>query len=1430
MATTLDQLKNPLNPVIVFVKIHYLNNLGEADYFLFSDKFKKFSNGDVPEVRLDNIPFFKKEIDPLNNAVIVASGYKISIANQDDVLSELLKDKIFNNQKVEFYVSTEDSSDEVLVATALINDAVISDKIELNLKEVNDLTKKNKLNGFTIYSQDHTARLTQYLNEKTNNLEIDTHNTELEKKGKQVVLGKVNKAPVINVNPVDTKNWVGTRCWGSIYIIPGETYSIPTLFFLNDASDNTRETRHTAQLQKIRKALFNGDKLTIAGSEKKFTFKLASSYYTEDDTYTNSPQGIKYQAPLTEKYLNLELDEGDIEDFYGITLEGEILIQVGDALNYNDEFLVSDNHTSTYEETNLVSAKTFESKNILKAYAPATNDSLNAVHKIINYGSVGSQNFIEIEDNWTFLEQGDLINVCYLYDGTLRLSEEFEVNSYDPITKKIWFKEPNALSYPMLLAIFEREEYPSDPHEIKVRFDKIQKITVKGKEITRKKNYFDLKVGNSSTTFAGPLDFYPFQNDLYSGNEIKFIESSSDFLLKSGLRMYVKKNAHQIIANLGQVFISKLNTNLNFNNGDTIMSYGVSDYSDYVSGANARIEYNFRQYGDFKQNYTQEQLSRNFWHLKIRYGTCTVAQLKALADDPNCPFYWTYTGSDSDTIDVPTLTSLTGHTTTKLKVSSTDYAKFYVANVIRILQSGNETNVHIKAKSISGSDYFLEFSALGFTPSDSVQYKYVGEGSTMAANIELETSRAFRIPGFISIDTNNPYSTTAYSNSNTSSRDKYETSNTAGAEFYLEKDSDVLIRKQNLKQKLVLTWFLEHNGTAHGNSSWDYLSEGTYKTKTVSQYIGDASESFRSLVKTNWDDTNVMLNRAAYKYTTTINLCPNFNLNSTVYRWGGAGETTDFGYISGVSNFEKRQAMAMAIACKFNLNAYHNLALDGGVGIVAVAITDGTDWWVRFKHMTYNNATGFNDRYWKNSTTDLTPSQASKNYSVFIPFIRNGSLYIKLDRKALTQAIGVASNDSFKNLTNSPDLQYLDDVSSMNDYYDGSYSRAYREGNGVNSWWEDILPTAYEKNPSVLVKKHSGRNFLNVLNFVIPNRISAKIGVNEYEKQFSLEKFDIIETTSAIFPNLSHAIVEKWHNNYVFNRASPGDETKTNAENEELVMSCENFYQMTNWDDLNFQPAYAKRNLFYDKNNNNRFYKYVELDSSADITVYFKDKNSDLGNCLKKVMEVYGITNYNQASLDTLTDSGVFGFLVIDKEQEFYKNINPLLEANNVVCFTNEDGELEFKKLDLLSETAVKTINYYDTASLVKKIECPQFTKVILNYGKDSDGNDLTQEIINDAKDTIFNDNNLDNPKILNVNLIGELTNENDKFMLIQKYTEQNKFIEFEVSMEYINLNLNDIIKFIFKDNTEGYYLITKKETDFSGIKFKAIKCVVIPE
>src|SRR5574343_1317655 len=145
---TSQDLTNPLSSKVVFAKIFYIEGVVHK-YYLFSDKFKKFSNGDVPELRLSSIPFFKKEIDPINNSIIIQSAYKISLLNDDDVLTPLFQGKIFNNQVVEFYLSTEDSTDEILIAKGVFDDANISNTIEINLKEISDLTKVNKLNKFS---------------------------------------------------------------------------------------------------------------------------------------------------------------------------------------------------------------------------------------------------------------------------------------------------------------------------------------------------------------------------------------------------------------------------------------------------------------------------------------------------------------------------------------------------------------------------------------------------------------------------------------------------------------------------------------------------------------------------------------------------------------------------------------------------------------------------------------------------------------------------------------------------------------------------------------------------------------------------------------------------------------------------------------------------------------------------------------------------------------------------------------------------------------------------------------------------------------------------------------------------------------------------------------------------------------------------------
>ena len=682
---TIDDLTNPLSSKVVFAKVFYIE-AGVQKYYLFSDKFKKLSNGDVPELRLNSIPFFKKEIVLINNSIIIQSAYKISLLNDDDVLTPLFQGKIFNNQIVEFYLSTEDSSDEILIAKGVFDDATISNTIEINLKEISDLTKVNKLNKFSTYSEDHLERLNEYNDEYNTNTEKDTQNPDFKDKVKKVVLGKYPLVKCENINPVESNDkWTTSRVWGYIEKVSGTNYYRLYVTNFPNASgyvDFEQETKDTPHIQKLRKSAFNGDFLTIAGWEDKFTFSVASSLYT---TSTSNPLTV---SPLQNKYINLQFEEGDESEFINAlspkVLIGEVLLKSNDGVHFNDEFHVSDNTSSTYEEAVVTELPQYLAENILHsddeaAYPGVADNALNSFHKIHQYNS--GENWIKVNDNWNFLEAGDLINLEIYYADYLQSSEQFEVESFDLATKKIYFKEPDRLSVNALY-IFSL----SDPdYDFKVKFEKIQKIKVKNKTLFLKKNHFDLKVGVDYNGYF-KIDRYPFVlNDDYKWSYVKYGPGIAEWeffgTAYPGIRVFVKQNAFHILQNLAQVGRGQFNVSEPIFDGNTIMHFAVSNLVDYATSENCMVHYQYDSSGDFYKRDGNGGSNSNFFNIKIRSGVCTVGELIDLSDDINCPFIFTRDGSltDSSVIDLSGFTfsaTILASTTTYIEVSSSDYANF----------------------------------------------------------------------------------------------------------------------------------------------------------------------------------------------------------------------------------------------------------------------------------------------------------------------------------------------------------------------------------------------------------------------------------------------------------------------------------------------------------------------------------------------------------------------------------------------------------------------------------------------------------------------------------------------------------------------------------------------------------------------------------
>lgn len=1583
MALTSDSIKNPLNKIIVFVKLYYIED-NTLKHFLFSDHYKKFSNGDSPEVRLDSIPFFKKEIDPLTNAVIVQSSYKINLLNTDGVLTSVFNGKIFNSQKVEFYLSTEDSSDEILIASAICDDALVSDKIEINLKEITDLTKKKALNVFNLEADDIT-------------------NKDLVDTKKQVVLGEV-KVELENTNPMSSSDWQEIGLQGYIIRQEGTNY----FRLVMDDSTGFASDIHSEKFQKLRKSLFEGDMITIKGYEKDYEFSIASSLYYPESVII--PGGDNYS------YINLQIEKGNETNFYAFTgedeldpdfpnkagvvkLEGDILIQSSDSVLFNDEFHVSDKQTSTYEETNAVSTADYTYKNILKNSDTDYNNVLNQNHGIIEYNA--DTNFIETSDSWDFLTSGDRVQVLLQklisgvwYDYT---EEEVVVDSYNSTTKKIYFKEPDRLSSKVLDAVSNS----LSNFRVKLRYNKIQKINIKDIDLELNKNQFDIAISPSQFS---KLETYPQQINSYDSDLINYNPSDAGvWSILPHLQVRLKKNANHILANLAQVTRGQATSAfINYSDLSTIMNFAVGTFQTedtYAGTGNARIEFihGNSEEGDWKRS-DQNQYNKSFWLIRIRSGVATYSDISNLQYDQNCPFQFIVTGGHGSTVvnfDSRINSVNTAHGSTYVNINSGDMSKYDGGDEITIMNADKSAFAYTVVRSKDTGTNRLYFKDLGFTPAnncvitkrfindrsttertgvigtvtasgafylitlsptdfakfsvgdtlllrdgsnfgyttiggtfgsytfvigtmpwgaitagatvekiirdlnessqisgsvasgsdgvtlalsvaDFIKFKVgdtviimdgnnscyttlagvytnttkyvipaVGFTPTTGARVELRktkdycSKRHFKIPGFFSVDVNVRTSLFNYNNLN-SSVDKSATQNS------VERFAERLIRKQNEKHKVIFTWYMEKDEPAFNEDLAEYHEDVLGQAFSPDIYL---SESYLFLQKTNLAD-NQNYPRIG-RYATILNICPPFSIEhdpADGKGWGGVNvidpvdDSIEYGYVGTPTTDEKHQALAMAIANKINQDIeryfWHQFSTYKMLPIVAIPVRIASGQWVvRVKHCSFNSCPKVNTELWDTTNNPLLPAQAKQNFGIFLPFIKNNSLYLKLDRKALTMAYSVGVTESFRllNTNTAENWEYIDNSFYLNFALRNSLSNAFKYGNGMKNWtmWpgSSSFNDVMDKNPSVLANIYRNRNRGNLFTYTIPNRYSRDIGSRDFEKMADPGRFSIVQTNSPVFPDISLVLTEKLLSTYSYKSTAIDDADWNKADNQAIYFSPDNYYQLTNWDIDNAQPAYEKKEFYPNLNGSaahfgNTIYEWLELSSSEKIVAYYKDKQSNLASILEKILEVYGITNFSQSSLDTIRGLGIKCFLLLKEDIEFYKAIQKFLEVNNIVCFVDKNNHLVFEKLKLTSSSPIKTLSYFDCVDLIKKIDFPDYTSISIKYGQNNpDNKTLTQDILNPDKSATFEDFEISNVKNIESYTMNAVSGDNVD-MLVQKYTEQNEYIEASLPMEHYDLTLNSVIKVEFKDDTFGYYLVCKVETDFGLVRIKAIKCI----
>lgn len=311
--------KNPDLLKTIFVIVEYYDIVAEElkKIYLSDNFFVGLTNGltgdSVPyEPRIEKIPYFEQEIDPISNEVIIKSSYKIDVINNDDYYRDILEVALFKGQKVSMYSYIEglDISDSLLLATATIKSIDYNgNNLSLLLEEMFYYNKSNE------FAMSKFTSIDGYIND------------EAKDKYKPTLFGDVRKEQGENLNTTDGKfvNIGGLKfTYDSAdgYTSVGSNFSIGgTIITLQNEND--------AQL--FRELINIGESIALelnGGITEIFTVV----------GYANN-SNLKVQ-------LDRLLKGGNI------TTPKNILINKDDSPRLNDKIFVSDNKEKDYFELN----------------------------------------------------------------------------------------------------------------------------------------------------------------------------------------------------------------------------------------------------------------------------------------------------------------------------------------------------------------------------------------------------------------------------------------------------------------------------------------------------------------------------------------------------------------------------------------------------------------------------------------------------------------------------------------------------------------------------------------------------------------------------------------------------------------------------------------------------------------------------------------------------------------------------------------------------------------------------------------------------------------------------------------------------------------------------------------------------------------------
>jgi hypothetical protein len=1346
-----NDIRNTNNKLIYIAEINYLDSNGDSKKLYFSTHSKLITIDTIrinPIVRLDSTPNISTKINFEDNSVIEKNDYSLSILNNDRELDDLFLGKIFNNQFINFYVTTEDSNDLLSISKGIFKSIKISDRIDLSVTDVNSLEKKITLDRHQGYS---TFNIDLFKNEFNNRLSY-TFNKDLIGKVKPILIGKVNQKAVLD-NICGSDNWLPTglfNCKITSYANSESHYYYKLEMEKEGIDFYNKIVNYHTQWEILRKKLtMNGEfcitnNSTLINQAAKFQL-ISPLYHPEQIT---SGQTFNYESTngIDNNYFFVVKRIGD----ESLPITGQLYVKSGkEALDTNNDFYCGETDDGLlYHETTLKDIGYSGYENFTNQSGTHADFNFNTYHKMFKLNE--DNRYIELKDNWSFLEAGDIIYVCDL-DG--EQAEEL-------VVQKI---EGNKIYTDHHLSQEKIEDIKVNNNIIKylVRFDKVQKIKIKDKFYYNKRNYIDIKIqlnkAGVSTYSATNLAFYDINGG--TGTSIDVDNPA----INGGLTpfsYYVNTGFTytDLITKPYFPYTASNKYTINFNTGGA--KTPAITYSRTASGGNIGGIQNLQ--------------------INVSYSstTTTKTDMKTALDSITwCPF--TIVGGGGSIVGTISPTSY----------NIGQYPTFNIWNYRGVFNSANALNnvndypdnsTITKIEPGFYDSIYKETSTpfiLNWFP-ERGDWGYEQSGNINLSNFPVSPNK---FASYSNIDT--PHPLPLYGN----------------------------LRYVNVVNLIDSFNFLNYNsidGTFFSIQSSNPVNQinlcPDFAVCQSSEFRGTNGQGLLTLENNNWFYAMTIANKFnSYRFA------PNYNFN-------GSSLVIDTGF---TNQYYKMIAVPVIKDGSVYVRIkYHHLMSNPNQSLIQ-------------PELPYYNA--------------FVISEVSDNISVFTPFLKENSIYIKLNKKSLTYLNGkkfASFNIKDNTRVNSTNMMYYSarkpyiTINTIND-------RLFAYSVSPPQYNESALPQTIsmpaglpepdeliDTNPDyALIPFHMNNyDLIGRESVFFPKRFNRDLDFktsskNEFElKEGDVTYFDfpsgMVDANTKIPTYGLTPIQDVLHSYY---------EGTAYNDKAQLVFYYENwlassgkfrtFKSKTSYKDRTGYNLYnLKINTTAAKYNVKKWlYKFWEY-GSQDVYFYYKDKNSNIGNFIEKLSNLYNVS-YNLETISNLKNKNITLGCYLNEEISYYKNFNKYLSVTGLYCVVNNKGEIDF--IDSTNYDTFKKINYSNLIDYKKEIVYNKFTDIQINYSIDKSIDKYEgQQFIHSDQYEIFNSNDISNTKVINADYSGFVNDTSILDYLKKRYTKEVVNYSIELPLNFIDLNVGDNIIIEDLEDDEYIYKIYSKEVKFNKL------------